>query len=66
MASANVFVVISNRRLVQSTSEVCWGACTAGVRLAVFDGAKKLLTTAEQAYKEELEKANYSSFYRLK
>ncbi|BDA48379.1 probable envelope ADP,ATP carrier protein, chloroplastic [Coccomyxa sp. Obi] len=37
-----------------------------GVRLAVFDGAKKLLTTAEQAYKEELEKANDSSLYRLK
>ncbi|EIE27780.1 mitochondrial carrier, partial [Coccomyxa subellipsoidea C-169] len=36
-----------------------------GVRLAVFDGAKKLLIRADEAYKEELEKAD-GTMYRLK
>ena len=30
--------------------------CAAGVKLSVFDGAKKALTTAEQAYDEECRK----------
>jgi len=30
----------------------------AGVRLAVFDAAKKLLITAEEAYQEEVEKSS--------
>ena len=29
----------------------------AGVRLAIFDAAKKLLITADEAYREEVEKA---------
>lgn len=37
----------------------------AGVRLAVFDGAKKLLVKANQAYKEEVEK-QHGGLYRLR
>jgi hypothetical protein len=37
----------------------------AGVRLAVFDGAKKLVGRAEEAYKEELERMN-GELFRLR
>jgi len=40
-------------------------ANVAGVRLAIFDGAKKLLVKADEAYKEEVEK-QHGGLYRLR
>lgn len=39
--------------------------CTTGVRLAVFDGAKKLASRAEEAYKDELDRRS-DALYRLR